>query len=123
MSTLISRILFFVTAPSAEACYHVIDISRPTVPYIEAFVITVGKWRALRDDMWYIACNQEFVARLKRYFKRVLRRCILVVFKVKASARRRKNNGSPTTTIAVILPHPRYVSFSLRASPCVFIPN
>lgn len=122
MPTLIPRILF-VTAPSAEACCHVSDISQPTVPYIEASVITAGKWRTLRDDMWYIACNQEFLPRLKRYFKRVLRRCILVVLKVKASAGRRKNNGSPTTAIAVILPHFRYVSFSLRASPCIFIPN
>ncbi|XP_033609460.1 uncharacterized protein LOC117282738 [Cryptotermes secundus] len=66
--------------------------------------------------MWYIACNLEFLPRLKRYLKRVLRRCILVVFKVKANARSRKNNGSPTTAIAVILPHLRPAAMMMELS-------
>jgi hypothetical protein len=79
------------------------------VPYIEVSFIKPGTWRILVDDMWYVACNQEFLVRLKRYLKRFFRRCIVVAFKVRSSARSRTSNDNCTKAVAVILPHLRSV--------------
>ncbi|XP_021938507.1 HEAT repeat-containing protein 5B isoform X3 [Zootermopsis nevadensis] len=57
--------------------------------------------------MWYVVCSQELLARLKRYFKRVLRRCVVVAFKVKASARSPKGNGVYVTAVTMNLPRRR----------------
>jgi hypothetical protein len=58
--------------------------------------------------MWHVVCDHELLARLKRYFRRVLRR-VVVAFKVKASARGRKGIGNSTTEVTAIPPHRRYV--------------
>jgi hypothetical protein len=79
------------------------------VPYIEVPNIIPGTLRIPVDDMWYLVCNQEFLVRLKQYLKRIFRRCIVVVFKVRNSARSRRSNDSYTEAVAVILPHLRCV--------------
>jgi hypothetical protein len=65
--------------------------------------------------MWYVVCSQELLARLKRYLKRVLRRCVVVAFKVKANGRNRKCSGGSNTTVALFVPHRRYVIILLIA--------
>jgi hypothetical protein len=79
------------------------------VPYIEVYIIIPGTLRIPTDDMWYVACNQEFLVRLKRYLKRVFRRCIVVAFKVRNSATSRRSNGRYSKAVAVVLPHSRCV--------------
>jgi hypothetical protein len=98
---------------SAQPCSVVYDISRhlrPAVVYIEASVINAGPSWIPRDDMWYVVCSLELLARLKLYFKRVLRRCVVVAFRVKASAGSSKGNGPSTTAVTVIVPRHRYVT-------------
>ncbi|XP_069685594.1 HEAT repeat-containing protein 5B isoform X2 [Periplaneta americana] len=66
--------------------------------------------------MWHVVCQKELLAGLKRYFKQVLRRCIVVVFKVRASARGCRNGGSPPTAVTLILAHPRAVDMMMELS-------
>ena len=79
------------------------------MPFIEVSVIKQEASRILTDDMWYVTCNQEFLVRFKRYLKRIFRRCIVVAFKVGASARSGRRNDSCIKAVAVVLPHLRCV--------------
>ncbi|KAJ9574543.1 hypothetical protein L9F63_008282, partial [Diploptera punctata] len=57
--------------------------------------------------MWYVVYNQEVLQRLRRYLKRVLRQCLIVVYKVRASASARRNNNNGTSAaVAFIMSHP-----------------